>query len=117
MYSTYKATYNVIRFNNLVSSISDIRVQGQIISPLLVEVDKLAGSDITISRLSFSSLSEPVILNGNVSSQDAAISFKNRIIGQSKFSNVDLPLSGLFDDGSVVSFTITFEVESLDFSE
>ena len=105
------------RFNNLVSSIINIREQGHIISPLLVEVDRLAGSDISISRLSFSSLDNPVILNGNAPSQDAAVSFKNRIVGQAQFDNVDFPLSGLSDDGNVVSFTITFEVKSLNFNE
>ena len=108
---------DAIRFNSLVSSIADIRWQGYILSPLLIEVDKLAGSDISISRLSFASLGEPVILNGSAPSQDAAVSFKNRIVEQKQFDSVDLPLSGLFDDGNIVSFTITFKVKSLDFSE
>jgi len=108
---------DAIRFNSLVGSIADVRAQGHILSPLLVTVDKLAGSDISITRLSFVSLGSPVLLNGNALSQDAAVSFKNRIVEQKGFDNVDLPLSGLFDDGNVVSFTLTFEVKTLDFNE
>ena len=82
---------DAIRFNGLVGSISAIRGQGHILSPLLFTVDKLAGSDITISRFSFTSLAEPVLLDGNAPNQDAAVSFKNRIVQVEQFKNVDLP--------------------------
>jgi len=108
---------DAIRFNNLVDSIAGIRGDGHILSPLLTEVDKLAGNNVSITRLSFKSLDVPVLLNGSASSQDAVVSFKNRIVEREQFANIDLPLAGLSDDGNVVSFTLTFEVESLDFSE
>jgi len=104
-------------FNNLVGLVSTFRSQGHTFSPLLIKMDELSGDDINITRLAFTSIDSPVRINGDAVSQDAAVAFKNRIVEQSQFENVDLPLSNLSDGGNVVSFTLTFNIVSLEFGE
>lgn len=103
------------RFNKLVESAFVIRSQGYDLSLFISKMAELAGDEITISRLSFQSLDTRVLINGISPNQDAAVRFKNRIVEQSQLSDVDLPLTGVSDDGNAVSFTLTFKINSLDF--
>jgi len=104
-------------FNNLVLRMLDIRSRGDKISPLLLEIDSIMGDDIAITRLNFQSLSLPVLLNGSASSRDSVVALKNRLVSHEEFSNVSLPLSNISGSGDSITFTITFNVNSLDFGE
>lgn len=103
------------RFNELVESVLAIRSQGYDLSPFISKMAELAGDEITISRLSFQSLGARVLINGVAPNQGAAVRFKNRIVGQNQFSDADLPLTNVSDVGNAISFTLTFEINSLDF--
>lgn len=105
------------RFNELVDTISRFRSEGYVLSPFISRMKQLAGSNVIITRINFQSLNSPVLINGTAPDENAAVSFKNRIAEQDQFSDVNLPLSNVFDDGDVVSFTLTMKVKSLNFGE
>jgi len=110
-----KLRQDATQFNELVESAYAIRSQGNDLSPFISKMGEIAGEEITITRLSFQSLDTPALINGNAPNQDAAVRFKNRVVEQAQFTDVDLPLANVSDDGNKVLFTLTFKINSLDF--
>jgi len=105
------------RFNSLVEFVYMIRSQSYNLASFISKVGELSGDEVVITRLFFQSNDPLVGINGRAPDQTAAVKFKNRILEQNRFSNVELPLANVSDDGNTVSFTITFEINSLDFGE
>jgi len=48
------------------------------------------------------------MFSGQAASEEAAINFKNDLIRQPKFKDVDLPLTSFVPSGGAINFTISF---------
>ena len=105
------------QFNALVDRISKIRSQSYDFSPFLLKLKDVAGADIEITRFSFRSISSPASLGGLAINQGAAIAFKNRLAEQPQLSSVKLPLSSISVSGNKTAFSLTFKLDSLNFSQ
>jgi len=107
----------VNEFNKSVAMMKSIKDGGIEVTPFLMRIQEIAGGNINITRLSLESSGTVVVLNGTAPDQNGAVEFKNRIAGEPQFYEVYLPLSNVLVSGENVSFTITFKVLSLEFSE
>ena len=98
-------------FNQLVSLIKEIRQEESQTGSVLRLINNLAGAGIRVSRIYIPSLDAPVTLQGTTFNEQAAIEFKNRLVNEGSFTDVDLPLSGIMPgtEGQV-SFSVSFQV-------
>jgi len=71
----------------------------------------LADANASINRFYAQSLSSPVVLNGEATSEQAAVAFKNKLESLGILSQIDLPLSAIttLSEGNI-GFKITFKL-------
>jgi len=81
----------------------------------MARLGEIAGDKVTIVRVSFSSIDSPIAINGVAIDEGETIEFKNRLIEEDHFTNVDLPLSNISVGNDQTSFRLQFNVTSLDF--
>lgn len=84
-------------------------------SPIFEKINNLADSaGISLGRIFIQSLETPLIINAKAPSQTAAVNFKNLLIQEPRFIDVDLPLSRIIlsVDGSA-EFNISFNLRNL----
>jgi len=56
-------------------------------------------------------LEAPVLINASASNEDAAVSFKNKLIEDGKFRNVNLPITKISRTDKGVEFTVSFNIK------
>lgn len=71
-------------------------------------LDAATASGVTISRISFQSFIDPINFSGSAPSQDRVVLFKTTITNDYHVSAMNLPLTGIQQNGTVVSFSMTF---------
>lgn len=77
-----------------------------VLDPLLAAAGT---TGVTINSMSAAAFGEPVSLSGSAQSEDSVIDFKAALVGDRRFSAINLPLTGVQANGSNnVSFTVTF---------
>ncbi|MCP6719976.1 MAG: hypothetical protein KJI72_01440 [Patescibacteria group bacterium] len=102
----------VDEFNNLVGAVEKARRESRPWHQIFSRIKQLAdGNNITLGRLSVGASTEPVSLVGRAPSNSQVIKFKNVLVDESDFFNVDLPLAGITvsKDGSV-GFNVSFRI-------
>lgn len=100
-------------FNDLVASIAKIKERSGFEYQFLSNLQELAKKGgITLDGLGITSVDEPINLLAHAPDSDAVLKFKNILVGQRNFFNVDLPISKIstLADGSV-SFSMSFQVK------
>jgi hypothetical protein len=97
-------------FNDLIEAATEAKREQVQWSKILSDIYAQAGKDITIERIYVQSLSLPVIVNGKASSANAAVDFKNRLLGLKFILDVDLPLSSLSVGADQTNFSLTFKI-------
>ncbi|MDP3880680.1 MAG: hypothetical protein Q8Q32_00655 [bacterium] len=103
------------QFNDLINQIETISSQDNDWSPLIEKVEIISGSDVELSRVFADKTNLSVLLNGTAVDEQAAIAFKNRLIAQSEFTNVSLPLSNITSSNSLekqVNFSLTLQIRA-----
>ncbi|OGY59769.1 MAG: hypothetical protein A3B23_03615 [Candidatus Colwellbacteria bacterium RIFCSPLOWO2_01_FULL_48_10] len=99
-------------FNVLVAALLKVRASAKDASPLIQTINAAAGANISVVRLSLRSADLSGTIDGLASSQDAIISFKNRLIAVSGIADADLPLSSIINQPSGKwSFVISFKIK------
>ncbi|MBI3638639.1 hypothetical protein HY227_02760 [Candidatus Wolfebacteria bacterium] len=99
-------------FNKKIDLALEAKRQTNDLSPFFLKVKTLAGNEILIDRISFQSEAAPVVFNGRATSEDAVIKFKNALVGDPQFSDINLPLTGVGSPvGGFVSFSLTFKTK------
>ncbi len=71
----------------------------------------LAGNSVSIKRIYVQSIDMPALINAFTLSEDAAIDFKNRMINDGSFQDVDLPITKISRTDRGVEFTISFKIK------
>jgi len=104
-------------FNRLIAMARSIKAGNIETSSFLKEIDRAAGPDIGITRIDYNPPSVGIVLRGTAPNESSAVDFKNRIAEVPQFSNVNLPLHNISNEGEGVSFNLDFKVISFDFAE
>lgn len=100
------------RFNQLVALVRETQFTNERLGSSIEFVVASAGPEIEISRFYLQSLDGPFTLSGVALGEQAAIRFKNRLINESRITDVQLPLSQITPlTGGKVGFIITFKVK------
>ncbi len=101
-------------FNQKANLIYAAYAQKSIWSPFFVQLNQLAGSDISIKRILVQSVDSPVLLVGEAPDEDKIVTFKDALESQSQFTNINFQLSNISKNVSGnVDFTLTFELKSV----
>jgi hypothetical protein len=85
-------------FNSLVEVLSKTSEKERIWSPFLAEIQKIAGKDVAIKKISIDS-NLAFVLNGSAKNDESAISLKERLASLPFVTNVTLPLSQITKEG------------------
>lgn len=80
-------------------------------SQYLEKIKNLSGNNISLTRIFIQSIDAPVFINGVAASEDEAIDFKNKLINDGNFDNVDLPITKIVPTKGGVEFTISFKIK------
>lgn len=98
-------------FNRYVGAALSAQLQSRDFTPLLFEIQNLAGNSIFIDRIYVQGETLPVIVNARAVNNDAIIAFKNGLEKNQNFSGVTLPLADITTAaGGMVRFTVTFTI-------
>ncbi len=101
--------------NSLISLVGAAILKENEIYPFVDKIFNLAGN-IQITRLSFVSIDQPIMLSGNAVSPSAAMQFQGRLAELPNITNVELPLANLITaPNGRTHFTMSFRITSLDF--
>lgn len=104
------------QFNKLVNLVKQTKSGSQKWNPFLAKLFQLGGDKVFFDRVLVQSLTVPVTVQARAGSERLAIEFKNKIISQPQFSEVNLPLSAITPvSAEEVSFNMTFKINSLNF--
>lgn len=100
-------------FNRLVSIANFIKQKMTPSSLLLERLNILAGRSVSLERVYLDS-TRKVTVNGRTTTENEAINFKNRLLKESGFDKVVLPLSS-FQPGpnNSILFSVNFELKDL----
>ncbi len=105
---------SVGEFNSLVSAALEVKGDRERIPAVLESTREMAeGSGVVIDSINVSSDKKSVSAAGRAPSYETVIDFKNVLIGDSRFKNVNIPFSKIFSsEGEFVSFDVSFEYNS-----
>jgi hypothetical protein len=96
-------------FNNSVAMISSTEASSNSRYAIINVISSAAAaSNITITRITLQSDSEPILVAGQATSEDSILAFKSAIEQTPNFGAVNLPLAGIQGSGSSFSFSMTF---------
>ena len=109
-----RLTKEADEFNKLVSEIAGVRSDNVDVASFLEEIRGIAGDGINLTRLAFNPSESSILVNGVAPNEGAAVDFKNRLAGNSRFRDVNLPLHNIVSVGSGVSFSLDFKVNGAD---
>jgi len=99
-------------FNVLIERALAARKQALRWSSFLAKINNLAGSQINIAQLDFNPSTGLVSLAGNSKNEQLILVFKNALIKEPNFFEVNLPLSAIIPTtGGVSLFATTFKVK------
>lgn len=105
-----KVQEQVADFNQQLTFIEKMTEQEASWSPFMRAISEVAGKGIVIEHLIANKANSRNTITGQASSEEAAISFKNRLAADSRFKNVKLPLSDLtIEPDKSVTFNLSFE--------
>ena len=80
-------------------------------SSLIEKIYGISSSNgVTVSRIYFQSPDVPILLFGQVASEDGLTAFKNGLMGDSEFDTVNLALSDIHQEPTGINFSITFRL-------
>lgn len=101
-------------FNALLDSALRARSFADRRSAFFIELQRIAGTGVTLERISLASKTGDVRVSGRAATELAAINFKNALIKQPGFIDVSLPLANIVTDSDgKVTFHLTFRVERM----
>jgi hypothetical protein len=95
-------------FNRLVDAVKESERERIIWSDFFEKIYVLAGNDISLSRIFYQSSNVPIVLSGKASSVEKILAFRDRIMEEREFSDINLPLSNVSQAGSEVLFNLSF---------
>lgn len=99
-------------FNRLVALVENVKNARPSWLPILDQLQRLASKHrISFDRLIITSIGQPIQISARAPSSAAAVAFKNALVQESNFTNVDLPLASVatLEDNSV-SFSLSFSL-------
>lgn len=108
-----KLEQSAIEFNNLVSK--TLLAKGQSIdwSPLFKQLRSLAGTNVSLQQIQIQ-VGDPIAISvgGDAVTERAVLDFKNKLIRESNFTEVKLPLTAIeVNPGGTAGFKVTFKVK------
>lgn len=101
------------KFNNLVSSIKEVRSDSGSI-PSFIDIIRSIGEEynIRMNEISISSLEERISVSARAPDSNTVIRFKNELIENPDFSEVNLPFSEITTvEGNFVTFNMSFSYD------
>lgn len=102
---------NVFSANQKLAMINRIQAEQKFSAVILEDLARLAPSGIQLFGFFFDGKAPKATLDGRAATRDAFISFKTALERNSKFYNIDSPLSNL-TKSTENNFRISFEIKS-----
>ncbi|MEK7593149.1 MAG: pilus assembly protein PilM [Patescibacteria group bacterium] len=110
---------SMAEFNRLQKEVADVNKEINLAvlayesrlqrSELLENIKNKAGDDIVFKRISIQSPDSPIFINGLAQSEQKALEFKGRLVSDSRFSEIELPISKIIPSSAGVEFAISFK--------
>ena len=102
-----------VEFNKLVSLISQAKPKGESrVGALGVLREVLGKANVTLTSFAFSDYNTRITMTGRADSQDDVLDFKREVENDSRFQEVDFPLSSITPGPQGNTFTISFSIIS-----
>lgn len=103
-----------LEFNTMVDAIRREPREGILFSNFIDYFTTLTSENsITIDRLELSSPTSPIQVSGRAPDSNTVVVFKNVLLKNERFTNVDLPLFGIRElPNNTVSFSLTFSINA-----
>ena len=99
-------------FNTLVGKIELAKNQSPKWIPFLNILRNLAGNQIMLTQIQFSTDNKAISISGRANSERSVINFKNTLIRQENFKDVSLPLTNIkVDNDSRATFSVGFKLK------
>ena len=100
-----------LEFNRIVGFLKVAQASKIVKSSLIEKIYGISSSNgVTVSRIYFQSPDVPILLFGQVASEDGLTAFKNGLMGDSEFDTVNLALSDIHQEPTGINFSITFRL-------
>lgn len=105
----------VTKFNSMIGLVASAKLEENKFSPLISKIAQAGSGEIAITRLSFQSINDPIVLNGTAPSPESVIRFSDKLKSyQDLVSDIKLPISSLIPSSSgTTSFSISFKIRTL----
>ena len=104
----------VENFNKKIGLISSVYSQRLNWTSFLEKIKELAGDEIILTRLFIQSLQMPILINAQAINETAALEFKNRLEGDSRFEAVEMPITKITPTANGINFTIVFKIKAME---
>ena len=76
---------------------------------MLENIKNKASDNIILKRISVQLRDSPIFINAWAQGEQNALEFKDRLVSDSRFSEIDLPISKITPSVGGVEFTISFK--------
>jgi len=107
-----KLKKEIENYNNKISFAEKVYGERSKMTEFFEKINNLAADgNIAVKRIYIQSLEAPVLINASASNEDAAVSFKNKLIEDGKFRNVNLPITKISRTDKGVEFTVSFNIK------
>ena len=99
-------------FNALQDFINQAKSGTSKTSSYFKKILDIASPGVNVKRIYIQSLSAPVIISGSAESEQLIIDFKNKLVGDKDFTEVNLPLTSIVAEGDHATFSMTLRLNS-----
>ncbi len=102
------------KFNLNIGLAIDAKNQTIDWASFLKKINGFFGNDIVIDHVAVQSADLPIMISARAKNEKAILEFKSLLSKQPEFSNIDLPISGIFQTfGDMLSFSVNFKFNAL----
>lgn len=95
--------------NKNIDIIASAYKEKSIWSPFFEKMNDLAGSDVVFKRIFIQSADTPILISAFATSEDAALNFRNKLMSDNSFKDVDLPITKITPAVGGIEFVVSFK--------
>ncbi len=101
-----------VEFNSKIAVAFQAKQESLKWSQFLEEIKNIAGNDIIINRIFVQSPTGVILFNGEAANESLILSFKENLVKNDYFKEVDLPLSSVNSlGGGLLDFSVNFKID------
>lgn len=99
-------------FNQNVAAGLDVALARVLWPGILSDIYSIAGSDAIVTHVSIQAEAKVVTIEAKGANEQVAVDFKNKLLSLPYIQSADVPLDGIVQDGSMVSFRVVAATKS-----